>query len=70
MAKQEKKEPLDMVQCAYCGKRISASEARSYMDVAKDKEPSYFCSPEHAIAKLFGIVRQFDEFMLGIENAR
>lgn len=58
------------IACSYCGKKISAKDAKSYMDIAKEKEPTYFCSVDCAISKLFGIVRKTREFLIGLENGR
>lgn len=59
-----------MVQCAYCGKRVPATEARSYAEFGKHSELLYFCSIRCSLAKLFGITDPKQEFMLGIENSR
>lgn len=57
---------LVTVQCAYCG---SAFEVEKNLKAVclKDDQETHFCSQEHAIAKLFGIVKKFDETIAKIK---
>lgn len=57
---------LVTVQCAYCGSAFE-SEKNPKAVCLKDDQETRFCCQEHAIAKLFGIVKKFDEIIAQIK---